>query len=245
MTFQSVYAQSFSWAKQFGPPLSDWGKSIAADAEGNVYITGYFYGTVDFNPGAGIFNLTSKGSGDVFITKLDASGNFIWAKQLGGTGIDYGFSIVADDFSNVYITGIFSDSIEFNPGTGTCILTSSGLNDTYILKIDSSGNLDWAKRIGGTSFVWGFSISIDLFRNVYITGAFSDTADFDPGIGICNLISQGLYDVFVHKMCQTTGLKEIIVGITQNVYPNPTDGKLNIELGKKYNEEIAFANIAS
>ena len=83
-------SQNFQWAKKMGGTSNDYGNSIALDSGGNVYSTGYFQGTVDFNPGAGTFNLTSAGSNDIFISKLDASGNFVWAKQLGGTSSDYG-----------------------------------------------------------------------------------------------------------------------------------------------------------
>ncbi|MCB0771599.1 MAG: SBBP repeat-containing protein, partial [Flavobacteriales bacterium] len=72
-------AQSFEWTKSFGGSLADYGLSIALDASGNVYTTGYFQGTVDFDPGAGTTNLTSEGSLDVYVQKLNATGNFVWA----------------------------------------------------------------------------------------------------------------------------------------------------------------------
>src|SRR5688572_17920960 len=86
-TAQSPY---FHWAKSFGGTTAQ-GKSISVDGSGNVYTTGYFSGTADFDPGAGTFNLTAAGGDDIYISKLDASGNFLWAKQMGGTLNDYGF----------------------------------------------------------------------------------------------------------------------------------------------------------
>ena len=68
----------------FGGTLNDSGLSIAVDSGGNVYTTGYFEGTADFNPGTGITNLTSAGYKDVFVSKLDSSGELIWAKSFGG-----------------------------------------------------------------------------------------------------------------------------------------------------------------
>ena len=75
-----LYAQELLWAKQMGGNSSDYGLAIATDASVNVYTTGYFIGTVDFDPGPGVFNLTSVGSTDIFITKFDAGGNLVWAK---------------------------------------------------------------------------------------------------------------------------------------------------------------------
>ena len=75
---------------------SDFGWSVAVDSSGNVYTTGYFAGTVDFDPGAGSANLTSVGENDVFVSKMDASGNHVWAKQFGGTSTDEGFDVAVD-----------------------------------------------------------------------------------------------------------------------------------------------------
>ena len=65
----------------------DEGYSIALDASGNVYTTGYFYRTADFDPATGTFNLASAGNYDILISKLDVSGNFVWAKAMGGANV--------------------------------------------------------------------------------------------------------------------------------------------------------------
>ena len=98
LPFIFIHAQSptFAWAKAMGGAGSDYGNAIALDASGNVYTTGQFKGTVDFDPGAGTFNLTSAGGDDIFISKLNAAGKFVWAKQMGGTNQDIGSSIALD-----------------------------------------------------------------------------------------------------------------------------------------------------
>ena len=194
----------FVWAKKMGGTSSDYGYSITVDATGNVYTTGYFSGTVDFNPDnpdINVYNLTSYGSIDIFISKLDASGNFVWAKQLGGTSTDIGYSIMVDLTGNVYTTGYFSSTADFDPGTGIYNLTSSGGSyDIFISKLGASGNFIWAKQLGGTSSDIGNSIALDAIGNVYTTGYFYGTADFDPGTGIYNLISAGSSDIFISKL---------------------------------------------
>ena len=131
-------AKGLQWAKAMGGTSSydhDYAKSIAVDSSGNVYTTGYFYGTVDFNPGTGVFNLTSAGVSDIFISKLDASGNFVWAKAMGGTSTDLGYSIAVDGSGNVYTTGYFCGTADFNPNSGGVFnFTSTGYNDIFVTK---------------------------------------------------------------------------------------------------------------
>ena len=191
---------NFLWARSFGGPSSDLGNTIDVDASGNVYSIGYFQGTADFNPGAGTYNLTSAGSADIFIQKLDASGNFLWAKSIGGTGVDIGYSIDLDASGNVYTTGYFRNTVDFDPGAGTYNLTSEGNSDAFVQKLDASGNFIWVKSFGGTSTDIGTSIGLDASGNVYTSGYFRNTVDFDPGAGTYNLASEGNSDVFIQKL---------------------------------------------
>jgi len=191
---------NFIWAKSIGGFLTDFALSITTDAPGNVYITGYYQVSVDFNPGSATFNLTSKGGSDIFIEKLTANGNFAWARSMGGTSFDESYSIATDDSGNVFITGKFQDTADFDPGTATFNLISSGSRDIYIQKLDSNGNFKWAKSIGGTSFDAGIALTTDPSGNIYTTGEYRDTVDFDPGTAIFNLTSIGQSDIFVQKL---------------------------------------------
>ena len=195
-----VNAQTFEWAKSFGSSLADYGLSIALDASGNVYTTGYFQGTADFDPGAGTANRTSSGGRDIWVQKLDASGNFIWARSFGGSSDDIGRSITVDASGNVYTTGYFQGTADFDPGAGTANITSAGNEDIFIQKLDASGNFLWAKSFGGSLADYGLSIAVDAAGNVYTTGYFQGTADFDPGAGTANHSSAGNEDIFVQKL---------------------------------------------
>ncbi|MGC6468655.1 MAG: SBBP repeat-containing protein, partial [Chitinophagales bacterium] len=199
-TFSYAQQANFEWAKSFGGTFDDQGYSIALDASGNVYTTGWFAGTVDFDPGAGTNNLTAQGSADVFVQKLDPLGNLIWAKSFGGTSADQGYSIALDASGNVYTTGRFRGTVDFDPGAGLATLTSAGSDDVFIQKLDPLGNLIWAKSFGGTSADYGYSIAVDASGNVYTTGYFQGTVDFDPGAGTNNLTAQGNRDVFIQKL---------------------------------------------
>ncbi len=201
LCFFTSSAQSLKWAKNVGGGSADQATSIAVDAFGNVLTTGVFGGTADFDPNAGVFNLASAGGTDIFISKLDAAGNFIWAKRIGGVSSDEGKSISTDTAGNVYVTGYFQSTVDFDPNAGTFNMSSGGLTDVFLLKLDPNGNFIWAKKIGGTSSDEAKSLTIDALSNIYITGFFGGSnIDFDPGVGIYNLTSAGGNDIFVLKL---------------------------------------------
>lgn len=192
---------NFVWAKKMGGTGSDMLNDMAIDAESNTYSTGNFELTSDFDPGSGIYNLVSAGNTDVYISKLDSMGNLLWAKRLGGTETDYGFTIALDDSGNVYTSGYFCKTVDFDPGSGIFNLTSTGYADMFLLKLNPAGNFVWVKKVGGpTTSIYVESIYIDKAANIFATGGFRNTIDFDPGAGIYNMSSAGDGDIFVLKL---------------------------------------------
>ena len=193
---------NFLWAVQMGEASDDFGNSIAVDAKGNVYTTGSFRNTVDFNPGTETYYLSSKGGTDIFISKLDPFGNLIWAKRMGGIKDDGGSSIAVDSDGYIYTTGSFQDEADFNPDSlGIYNLTSKGGYDIFISKLDTDGNFAWAKKIGGVGADAGYEIAVDIRGSVYTTGIFQLTVDFNPDdSGPYNLSSAGGNDIFVSKL---------------------------------------------
>ena len=191
---------AFVWARSMDGTDEGGGTAIALDGAGNIYITGGFTGTADFDPGAGTFNLTSAGQNDIFVQKLDASGNLLWARRMGGTSYDIGRDIVVDGSGNVYTTGLFQASADFDPGAEAYNLTSAGYSDIFVQKLDISGNLVWARRMGGVNNDVGWAIALDGEGNLHNTGSFKGTVDFDPGAETYNLTSAGSSDIFVQKL---------------------------------------------
>jgi len=191
---------NFMWAKRIGDDNNDNGYAIALDQAGNVYTTGVFIQTADFDPGAGEFILTSPDgeNGDAFVLKLTSTGDFVWAKQLGGGSYDYSVSIKVDKTNNVYSAGYFMGTVDFDPGPAQINKASKGMTDAYILKLDPSGNLVWALTLGGSDADAAQSLALDGMDNVVITGIFNETVDFDPGAAVFNL--SGESDVFVLKL---------------------------------------------
>ncbi|MCF8297615.1 MAG: T9SS type A sorting domain-containing protein [Saprospiraceae bacterium] len=198
----SIYSQTldFEWAKSIGGDSTDISRCIKVDTAGNIYITGYFKGTVDFDPGTSVNNLTSAGEEDIFIQKLDSNGNFLWAKSVGGVSRDVARSIALDASGFIYITGYFAGTADFDPGTATYNLSSNGNDDVFILKLTTLGAFVWAKSVGGTSRERSYSIALDNNGNIYTTGKFADSADFDPGATVSTLVSANGEDVFILKL---------------------------------------------
>jgi len=199
-------AGNFVWANQTaGQNMSTgaWATSIALDASGNVYTAGSIFDLVDFDPGPGSYFMNST-NGNSYILKLDAAGNFNWAKQIGGGGYASLSSITQDASGNIYATGSFVHTADMDPGTGTVYLTSAGLSDVFISKMDTNGELIWVKQMGGNDNDLGNSITLDGSGNIYTTGAFGGTVEFDPGLSVYNLTSIGASDIFIHKMSRCT-----------------------------------------
>jgi hypothetical protein len=195
----------FSWAKSFSGQYTDEGFSIDVDSMGNIYTTGHFQDVVDFDPGIGTFNLTANSGYDVFVAKLNSSGNLIWAKQIGGTSNDEGLSLVVNSKGSVFVTGYFGSTCDFNPDTSVVYnLTSAGSSDGYICMLDSSGTFGWAGRMGGTGVDYGESVSLHAQNSISITGHFSNTADLNPKpLDSLIVTSAGSKDIFLVRLGET------------------------------------------
>ncbi|MEO5571056.1 MAG: SBBP repeat-containing protein, partial [Bacteroidia bacterium] len=168
----------YQWAVQAGSSGSDRANSIATDNSGNVFIAGFFTGSASF----GAITLTSSNnSQDVFVAKLDAAGNFIWANKFGGSDIDLALAINADLNGNVVVTGQFRGTSQFGSNTFTSINdpnTNAPSYDIFILKLDANGNFIWSKHGSAKYDDRGLGVSSDNSGNIYLTGQFSDTIQF-------------------------------------------------------------------
>ena len=185
---------AFEWVKTYGSTsnLADRAFDIDIDSSSNVYITGYFQGTVDFGSG----NITAAGGSDIFVLKLDSSGTFQWVYTAGGTGNDNGKGIAVDTDGNILLTGIYSNTVNFGSGN----ITSEGYFDFYVLKLNSSGTLQWLYATGGDySNDEALSIDTDSNNNSYITGYVKSTVNFGVNVNAYNA-GDTLEDIFVLKL---------------------------------------------
>lgn len=193
----------YNWVVDFGAISGqDQAYDMATDDDGNVYITGLFWGTVDFDPGAGTSSLTSAGNADIFVLKLNSNGSFEWAKRIGNTLTDEAQSICLDQSGNILLGGFFAGTVDFDPGSGT--YNMSGGNSTnpdgFVLKLTHDGNFIWAKQVSGFYDEKIYDVTTDANNNVYATGSFNWSADFDPGTSTVTLNTNGSSDAFILKL---------------------------------------------
>lgn len=188
------------WARSFGGTGFDEIRALDLDASGNIYVAGRFNGTVDFDPSTtNTFSMTSAGGSDGFVSQFKSDGSFVSAIQIGGTGqeIIYDIAVFASD--HYYITGSFQGTADFDPTGTTSNLVSSGSDDLFLAQYTLAGGLEFANRIGGTSFDTGFGVALDASSNIFLTGSFAGTVDVDPGAGTTSLTSTGFSDVFLAR----------------------------------------------
>ncbi|MET0465199.1 MAG: gliding motility-associated C-terminal domain-containing protein [Chitinophagaceae bacterium] len=197
---------NFIWAKQVPTLLEFADIELKVDQQGNVYLASNLMNPADMDPGPGVFILTPVGFRDAFVLKLDTDGNFIWAKQFGGPG-DTGpesHAVEVDKDNNVIICGMFNNTVDFDPGPAVLNFTSAAHFQEFMVKLSPSGDLIWAKQFGtGKQVYHGSHISdvkTDASGDIFLTGEFSGTCDFDPGAAEYPLTALSLQDGFVARM---------------------------------------------
>ena len=202
------------------------------DENNQIYVTGGFTGTVDFDPGLGTQNLVSNGFGDGFLLKLDSSGNFVSVRGIGGVGEEYISDVNIIDTSAVYITGSFSDAVDFELETGTVTKNTNGGSDIFVAKLPYSpegSDFEWVGTMGGAS-----SENLTRFEvvnnHIYTTSGFLGTVDFDPSSTVNNKTSIGFTDAYISVITFGPFLTEITpVGVVVN--NNPISYTFNADEG--------------
>jgi subtilisin-like proprotein convertase family protein len=204
------------WARRAGGTGWDDSRSLKADAAGNVYLTGLFTGTANF----GATNLVSAGAEDVFVCKLDPSGNFAWAQRMGGATHDQGNQTAlfnAPEGLQVFVTGAFTGTAGF----GSTTLVDPGNTDAFLCKLDAAtgsfltfaATETQALQFGGADWATGVGLVIDSTGKTYLSGQFGGTADFDPGLGPATMTAPpGLGGYFVELGAAGNYVRSWIVG---------------------------------
>lgn len=174
-------AGNFLWAHNFGSIENDLGWDISVSDTGDVYLAGAFQGQIDFDPDAvGTAMETSNGDRDAFVVKLDAAGSFQWVRSFGGSGQDEAFRVSVDTNNELLLTGPFRETVNFGTVENPIYFTSANAEDpdTYVLKLDSSGQTQWAQHVSGIGNV-GFSrLAANADGSFFTAGAFDSSVSF-------------------------------------------------------------------
>jgi gliding motility-associated-like protein len=208
LTFSASAQQLvLNWAKSFDNPNnfgSGNGRTVGVDGAGNVYSAGLFEHTLDFDPGPGVYLMEggSPSKYGIYISKLDAKGNFVWAKQIP-TIVEFGqIELKVDNEGNIYLTSDLKNAADMDPGPDVLMMKPTGFRDVFVVKLNTDGKLIWAKQFGGPGDTGPqpLSIDVDKFKNVIVAGIFNNTVDFDPGPGTFNLTSSAHFQAFIVKL---------------------------------------------
>lgn len=186
---------NFVWAKLIGANV--YANAMTIGADNSIYIAGNFSGIVDFNPGAGVFEMEApmnftESPFNAFVLKINSDGEFIWANNIGSTYLDEAIGISVNA-NSVLVGGYYTATVNFGTAQNPVELTATNFKDGYVVKYDLDGNTIWAKGFGGTGpdFVW--DVYIDATGNAYATGEANQNADLDPNEGVSTLPETGAF----------------------------------------------------
>jgi hypothetical protein len=188
---------TYHWSHSFGSSSADNGHTVSVNAQDEPVISGGFWNTIDVDPGPNTYNVTSNGIVDNVLIKLNSNGDFVWANTYGNSITDGRLITEIADNDDIYIIGKFSDTIDIDGGPGIHELFSNSSGDTFITRVDGSGNLIYAGQMGGPSPASGTGICISNTGLIYHTGTFYGTADLNPGQGLDSLVALGQNDSYV------------------------------------------------
>ena len=234
---------NFNYVKQFGSAFTDKGVAVITDPDGAVYLTGIFDAAIDLDPGTGTNNVTPANGTDFFVVKLAESGDFTWGKTFAGTYYKYTQGLVYHSDNGVMVTGVFSDTVDFNPGSGTGIHT--GQDKIFLLYLDHNGNYVWSGSYGSINIMPNnmvTGIAADNLGNVYSTGWFYETVDFDCGPGTAEKTSAGDADIFLLK------INAKLLSVNEQtpddfkLYPNPSNGFITLSAESLNDCRITICN---
>lgn len=230
-TYQEIFAAKYDsegnnvWAEcalvpYFGNYAS--GNGIVSDAEGNVYITGYFQYSLAF----GEDTLGNAGNIGIFLAKYDSMGTPLWGRSPGGTANDYGVDVCVDGGGRVFVTGYFTSSF-LNFGTFPAVNSNTGYNEIFIAAYNSAGDAIWAEAMGGQDDDYGMNLASGLNNEVYLAGYFgSYSLDFSN----TSLVNSGSYDFYLAELSYDNALPTQTIEDPSEVgiFPNPFYNTLNV-----------------
>lgn len=189
----ALHAQTFEWAGQLGGATANTVHrgGLAADAEGNVYMTGHFTGTADMDPGPGTTTFTATNT-DAYVVKVDANGTLLWAAQFSGNFETYGVDVAVAPGGSVTVVGQFVGTVDFDPGAGVQNVTATGVADLFVLKLNAAGAFQWVRTFHEDSdfpFTYAHAVSVSPAGDIAVTGEFSGTMPLPISAGSINSLN--------------------------------------------------------
>lgn len=199
-------------------------QALVVDNTGNIAFAGSYEGTIDFDPSAAVNTFTSNsGSSDAFICKLNSMGNLLWIKSIGGIQNDEAMTLGIDGSKNLIAGGRFRSQVDFDPNAGVTTYTAQGIEDSFVLKLDSLGNFVWANPYGSTNISANDragNLVVKSNGDVYVSDVFNFVVDFDPSPATATLSPIGIADAYVLKF-NANGSFSWVKQVTGSGYMEP------------------------
>lgn len=192
---------NFVWVKTFGATAIVEVVDMEFDENEDLLLAGRYRNTVDLDPGTGTANFTSNGGDDIFMAKLTSDGDYIWGQAFGGTGLDV-IKTIRDLPSGVYVGGQFAGTVDLDPTAGDNTTVSNGPWDAFLSKFDTDGNYEYSYVLGGetTDFENVYDLTEGFNGNLFATGEFNGTTDFDNSAAEALTTSNGKSDTFLMEL---------------------------------------------
>ena len=231
----------FVWAKNYPTNFSL--NDIVIDSDDNILLCGSFFGSEYFAPGDDESLVSSNGSNDIFLLKLDSDGNFLWVKTIGGSASDLTEFITTDSYGNIYIAGRFKDTVDFDfSDTSENFLVSSGGYDIFLQKLDNDGNFIWVEQFGALSddFINAFTVDNEG-ENIFVSASLEDV-DLSSGEIISS--PSGFGDDYVLQLDDNGDLQWSyqISGVNVNPKSMTTDTDSNVYITGEFGENVILDN---
>ncbi len=201
-TFLSCFDSEgvFQWAKTWGAEGDDWAEYVSSVPQGYLLVIGWFYETIDLDPGDGVNEYTPEGFWASYVSTFDSAGNYLTSRVWDSEFCVYMQALAVDGDGDINLTGSFGGTCDFDPGPGICEKTSKTGSDNFLVKLDANADFEWVRIWDGGEYA--NDIAVDSNNNLYVTGGFlhwkyDPPIDFDPGPGIDLHYGNGVWDVFL------------------------------------------------
>jgi hypothetical protein len=192
------------WSTQLGGTGRDGNARVLAEPDGTYYVSGEFQGSGDFDRIGDGGTINSRGERDVFLTRYTPQHNFEWVFGIGSGRTDSIAGIDQDGFGSIYLLGSFEETVDFDPGPGQTLLTSSGSDDVFVAKYTRQGELRQVRNLVNPQDDAPSALAIDHNSNVIIAGEFRSTLDLGDGLTVSTGQPENVYNVFLARYARDT-----------------------------------------
>ncbi len=196
-------SQTLDWVNQLDADADGIIRSVKVDQQNNVYVLGAFEGSLDLDPGLGVFNVTSPSvaNKDIFLAKYDSSGAFIWGFDIGDSAEQSANYLFIKSNGNIIISGEIEGVVDFDPSINSFTVSSkSAFGNTYVASYSNSGSFNWVRLFEYADQSGSWYTELDNSENIYLSFDVKDSVDLDPDTGVTMVYGNNYEKTFLVKL---------------------------------------------